>query len=201
MGLFEAIRRANCSAWQEAIRWLIINFFVVFIPIGSTYLFTYNNTGKIIFIEPISHGELSLVSISFLGAGIYIISKGLKITGLPQIKRDKKLRNLDKIFEVLANISFPGSTIFIPTIFIEVIFAVILFMISFSQNTGLANYQEIQYNRIRITLIIMVICFLTTFLITLVESSITNSSLDAQDMFRKSTENWQEKMKNEQWRS
>gem|GEM_PF-5034693 len=201
MNFMEAIKRANGSAWKDALGWFILNLFLIVMPILATYLSIFNNTGQIILPEPISHGELSLVSISLLGDGIYVITRGLRIMGLEQILGDKKTTGFKKLQEMFGNINFPGGRWLNIIIFIEVIIATIYFMNSFTQNTALGNYQQVLNFRIISTLVVVLVCLLTTFAITLVDASVTNSPPNVQELFNSGTDEWQKKMKNRKWRS
>jgi hypothetical protein len=179
MDLKEALERLNSDAWHDALEWVVINIVIVVFPILITYFFLYVDTGKINFQDPVSHGELSLFSISLLGAGVYSMLSAMKGS--------------------LKTIKFPGNNIFYLAIFIEVIIAVSLFVLSFTQNVNLDNYPKIQLIRIIATVIIMVLCFLTTFFIILVDASVSNDPPSAEDIWKRSDKRYQKELSRE-WR-
>lgn len=198
MNLCEAIRRANSLAKREAMLWLLLNIFSILIPIGATYLHNYTDFGIFLPLEPVSHGEISLFTISLIIAGVFVLAKGLKLVGLEENKPEKKKQLSLK--EVLRNISFPGSALFIPSVVLEIVIAAVVFTNSFSQNTSLKNYQEIQNFRIYFSIGLLLICLVTTYLITLVESSISNNPLNIEKLYAEEEGKFRKGMSKGKWR-
>jgi hypothetical protein len=194
MSLGEILKRATKSAWNDALLWFGINILLATIPILFTYGVILGNTGSVILQEPISHGELSLFSISLLAAGVYVILTGMKISGSEKIQF-RALR------EALDNINFPGIKLWYPAIFFEASIATYLFVTSFTLNTKLANYQEILNFRIIITIMLTLFCFATSFFITLVDSSINKNPPSASELFGSSDQQIQGELEKGDWRS
>jgi hypothetical protein len=197
MTLKEALQRANSSAWKDATSWLVLNILVLLVPVCVTYLYFLLNTGNVDFLEPIRHGELSLFGLSLLGTGAYSLMRGIKISGLDQIKKDKKAKGIEKAFEAIGNIHFPGFQLFFLAMIGGIISALILFMFSFPQNTFIPNYEII--HQIRIIIIIMLLCLTTSFIIILIESSLVNSPLNVEAVIAESTNKAQQQLRAE-WR-
>lgn len=195
----DIIKNANKTAKNETWRWLGLNFFFIIVPIGCAYLFSFYGKGGILLLDPISHGELSLYSLSLLVSGILILIKGIKITGLDQIRNDNQSNAVNKISQYLSNLSFPGIGVFTILVMIEVVIAVIIFCSSFSQNNTLPNYSKIQTVHIILSTSILVLSMITTFFITLTGASLENSPISAQDIYARSNEPYQRKLDKHVW--
>jgi hypothetical protein len=194
MSIGEILKRVTKAALKDALLWLGINILLVIIPILFTYGVILGNTGSIVLQEPISHGELSLFSISLLAAGVYVILTGMKISGLEQIE-------FHTLHKVLENINFPGIKLWYPAIFFEASIATYLFVTSFTQNTKLINYQQILNIRIIVTILLTLCCFATSFLITLIDSSININPPSADELFNESDQKMQGELEQGEWRS
>jgi hypothetical protein len=194
MSLVDILKRANGAAWVDSIIWLVINVFLGIFPIICTYIIILSNTGTIIFQEPISHGELPLFSISLLGAGVYVILTGMKISGVDKIE-------FSSLRIALSNVNFPGTKFWYPAILFEALIATTLFVTSFTLNAELNNYQQILDIRIKITGIILILCFMTSFIITLIDASIKNNTPNAEEMFTESDKKAQDELNKADWSS
>ena len=197
MGFFDAIKRTTWAEVRVTIVWLLLNVFAGILPIGGSYLMIKGFGQVPALRDPLRHGELALLSISLLASAVYVISRGFKLSGLPARNEGKDSRGLGQILSYLRNISFPGSLGFISVIFVQAIFATLLFALAIS-----ADFMNIQDNiaidnRIAWTAILLGATLITTFLVTLIENTISSSAPDARDLMGDDYKNWERKMDKE----
>jgi hypothetical protein len=197
MGFFDAIKRTTWAEVKVTIVWLLLNVFAGILPIGGSYLMIRGFGQTPAFRDPLRHGELALLSISLLASAIYVISRGFKLSGLPSRNDNKESRGLGQILNYLRNISFPGSLGFISVIFVLAIFGTLLFALAIS-----ADFMDIQDNavidnRIVWTEVLLVATLITTFLVTLIENTMSSSAPDARELMGDDYKKWERKMNKE----
>lgn len=181
MTLVQALKRINRHAIKDTLLWILITSTIALIPVLCSYLYSYSNYGSVNYIDPLSHGELALYSISLLGSGVYIISKGFRIEG-----------NYRKI-------SFPGSGPFIALIFGLTAISAIIFSNAQILNPLLPDYNVIVINKVYHSVYIILASLLITLVITLIDSIMTNNPPPAEEIFSISTDQAQRELKRK-WR-
>jgi hypothetical protein len=187
----DVLNRINFSAIKKAFYWLFLNIFALSLPIGITYLMAYNGKGKVDFLSPISHGELTLYSVSLICSGFLILAKGIIVSedDVPESEKPRK-----KI-----SISFPGFAWFLLLCLFNFGGSIAFFCATFSQNNQLPNFGEIQQFSITASQIVLGISFVITFILSLIDAALDNPQFRVQEIFNDSNEKYQKKLKSHKW--
>jgi hypothetical protein len=199
MTLIDALKRANGETWDTTLKWFFLNVISLILPIGITYLLLFGKNGAVDYTSPISHGELTLFSLSLLCSGFLILIKGIKVSGEDQINNDKKSSGINKFQQKLSNLIFPGSGWFLIFIFLWFALSIAIFCSTFAQNSSLTNYLQVQQVHIILSIIILSISFITTFLITLTDASLDNGRYVVTELYKKSNDQYQKKLEEQEW--
>jgi hypothetical protein len=171
MKLAEAFKRVNKEAWKDAFSWLALNVLAFASPIVIAYFLSLVSTGEFNFLDPIQRSELLIISISFLITGLFTLIRGLKV------------------IDFFEKLPFPGSSLFLIAIIFEYTISLALFISAFQINRNIKNYLMIENTVIIISLIILIFSLLTTFVITLIDSAISNNIPSYDDLNRSRTNN------------
>lgn len=195
MSYKDILSRVDRNVIARTLYWLLFNGFALGFPIILTSILTYSSKGSFDFITPVSHGELTLFSLSLLCSGFLILIKGIRVTGNDQIERDDKSSTFEKLRQKVVNLSFPGSPWLYGLSFIVTCSSIGFFCGISTLNPDLPNILQVKEFYLRASRFVLIASFIITLLINFIDAALDNSQYKVETIFHNSNDKYQDQFK------
>ena len=182
MNLLDVVKGARWHHWRDSLVWLVLTFSTgLFLFVGSFILLPY--LGMSPNLRDLSrHGEFALYSISLLGSAVYVVMRGQRLAGMPEVS--ERAEPLSHIVQLFRRISFPGATFFIILILALTALSTTVFSGSVAANVmGISDIHSID-TRILHSALLMFAATLLGFFVTLSENVANTNPPDYRELMK-----------------